>query len=183
MNIAETERLLLRPLEVSDAEDLFHIYSAPEMMKYLGGGPSSLDEERQRIAGHIEGYYEIHGFGLWAVVLRETGKLIGRSGLLYPQINGRNEAELAYLVGRDWWRKGIATEAARAVLKVAEEQFNFSRVVAIIHPDNAGSIGVAKKLGFELESRIDSYKDFGNVLLFARHQHLKTANEATVASI
>jgi ribosomal-protein-alanine N-acetyltransferase len=147
-------------------------------MKYLGGGPSSLDDERRRLAEHIRDSYDVHGFGLWAVVFRETGKLIGRSGLLYSTIDGTDEAELAYLVGRDWWGKGIATEAARAVLTVAEEQFNFSRVVAIIHPDNAGSICVAEKLGFVLESHIDSYKDFGNVLLFARHQHPEAANEA-----
>lgn len=183
MIIAETERLILRQLEVADAEDLFQIYSGSEMMKYLGGGPSSLDNERQRLAEHIRDSYEVYGFGLWAIILRETGELIGRCGLLYSDINGRKEAELAYLVGRDWWGKGIASEAARAALNVAVEQHNFSRVVAVIHPDNAGSIGVAEKLGFKLESEIDSYKDFGRVLLYARHVDPNPANEPPVSGI
>lgn len=183
MIIADTDRLILRQLKVSDADDLFQIYSGSGMLTYLGGGPSSLSEERQKLAGHIRDSYDVHGFGLWAIILRETGQLIGRSGILYSDINGQMEAELAYLVKREWWGKGIATEAARAVLKVAKEQFNFARIVAIIHPDNAGSIGVAEKLGFELETHIDSYKDFGKVLLYARRLHPGTANETSVSGI
>jgi ribosomal-protein-alanine N-acetyltransferase len=177
MIIAETERLRLRRLKVSDAEDLFRIYSGSGMLKYLGGGPMTLEEERRKLANHLKDSYDVHGFGLWGIVFRKTGRLIGRCGMLSSEINGTTEAELAYLVDRNWWGKGIATEAARAVLEVAAKQYKIGRIVAVIHPDNVGSISVAEKLGFNLESHLDSYKDFGNVLLYSRHLDPETANE------
>ncbi|MEO8041402.1 MAG: GNAT family N-acetyltransferase, partial [Acidobacteriota bacterium] len=140
MIIAETERLILRRLEHSDANELFRIYSGPDILKYLGGGPLTPDGVLRSLSNHIRDSYAVHGFGLWGLILKETGALIGRSGILYSEINGKNEPELAYLVDSAYWGRGFASEAARAVLKVAAEQFAFSRIVAVIHPDNAGSI-------------------------------------------
>ncbi|MEO6334283.1 MAG: GNAT family N-acetyltransferase [Pyrinomonadaceae bacterium] len=176
MIIAETDRLILRRLEHSDAGELFRIYSGPEMLKYLGGGPLTPASVLDSLFNHIRESYDVHGFGLWGVVLKETGALIGRSGILYSEINGKRGPELAYLTDSAYWGKGFASEAARAVMNVAVEEFAFSRIVAVIHPDNDASIRVIEKLGFDLETMISSYKDFGSVLLYSRQLRVELEN-------
>lgn len=168
MFVAETERIILRRLVLSDAPELFRIYSEPGTTRFLGAGPTSVDEERRNIAKHISSYYDVHGFGLWGMVSKETGHLIGRCGILYQAINGKRDAELAYLLEPHCWGRGLATEASRAVMEIAAREFGFSRMVAVIHPENEASIRVIERLGFHFETRLANYKDFGNVLLYAR---------------
>ena len=168
MIVSETDRLILRQFTPDDAPDMFRIYSDPQTLKFLGGGPSTLEEVREGIENHIRSYYDVHGYGLWGTVEKETGRLIGRCGILYQEINGKKDAELAYLFDRSTWGKGFATEAANEIVRLANEKFGFKRMVAVIHPDNEGSVRVAQKCGFALETKLDEYKDFGNVLLYSR---------------
>jgi len=168
MIVSETDRLVLRHLTPDDAPELFRIYSDPGTLKFMGGGPASQDEVREGIDNHIRSYYDERGFGLWGTVEKNSGRLIGRCGILYQDINGKVDAELAYLLDRSTWRKGFATEAANEIVRLAGEKLGFKRMVAVIHPDNLGSIRVAEKCGFELETMVDDFKDFGNVLLYSR---------------
>lgn len=167
MNIIETERLILRKLRVEDAEDLFRIYSNPETIKFMGKGSSSVDETRDSIQKHIENYYDTYGFGLWATVLKEQNRLIGRCGLLFQEIEGKKEPELAYLLDVNYWGKGLATEAARSIIKLGVEEYKFNRIIAVINSQNTASIRVAEKLGMNYEREIAEYKDFGRVSLYA----------------
>ena len=167
MNVIETQRLIFRKLRVEDTEDLFRIYSNSETMKFMGRGSASVDEERGHIQRHIENYYDTFGFGLWATVLKEHNRLIGRCGLLFQEIEGRKEPELAYLLDFNYWGKGLATEAARAIIKLGFEQYKFKRIIAVINPQNMSSIRVAEKIGMTYEREIAKYKDFGKVSLYA----------------
>ena len=167
MNVIETQRLILRKLRVEDAEDLFCIYSNPETMKFMGKGSSSVDEARGHIQKHIGNYYDTYGFGLWATVLKEQNRLIGRCGLLFQEIEGRKEPELAYLLDFNYWGKGLATEAARSIIKLGFEQYKFNRIIAVVNPQNMASICVAEKVGMTYEREIAKYKDFGRVSLYA----------------
>jgi [ribosomal protein S5]-alanine N-acetyltransferase len=167
MNIIETERLILRHLRVEDAEDLYRIYSDPETVKFMGQGSASVEETRGHIQNHIEKYYNHHGFGLWATVLKENNGLIGRCGLLYQDIEGRKDPELAYLLDSNFWGQGLATEAAQAIIKIGFDQYNFTRIIAVIKPQNTASIRVAQKVGMNYEREIASFKDFGAVSLYA----------------
>ena len=166
--VAETPRLILRRFEPADAADLFRIYSDSETMRFLGCGPASVEEERSSIENHIRSYYDRSGFGLWGVVLKREGRLIGRCGLLYQDIEGRTDPELAYLLDRDFWGRGFATEAALAVIAIAANIYRLTRMVAVIHPLNTPSINVAERCGFSFEREISGYKDFGDVMLFSR---------------
>ncbi len=116
MNIIETERLILRQLRVEDAEDLFRIYSNPVTMKFMGKGAVSVEKMGSNIQKHIEKYYNNYGFGLWAAMLKENNSLIGRCGLLYEDIEGTKDLELAYLLESNYWGQGLATEAAQSIL-------------------------------------------------------------------
>ena len=167
MNIIETERLILRHLRAEDAEDLYRIYSDPQTMKFMGQFSGTVVEARGNIQNHIEKYYDHFGFGLWATVLKENNALIGRCGLLYQDIEGTKDAELAYLLDSRFWGKGLATEAARAIIRIGLGRFNFTRIIAVINPRNTASIRVAEKVGMNYEREIAQFKDFGSVSLYA----------------
>jgi [ribosomal protein S5]-alanine N-acetyltransferase len=174
MQVAETERLIFKLLEPGDAADLYRIYSQTETMRFMGSGPVSMAEERQNIQNHIENYYHRYGFGLWATILKEKNCLIGRSGLLYQEIEGAKDLELAYLLDSHYWGRGLATEAARVIVKLGFEKFQFARIVAVINPQNAASIRVAEKVGLRFEREISTYKDFGRVWLYALEKSEET---------
>jgi RimJ/RimL family protein N-acetyltransferase len=166
MHILETDRLIHRPLTLDDAEDLFRIYSDAETMTFMGRPPASVEFERQQIQTLIERHYKRHGFGVWATVLKENGELIGRCGLMRQEIGGSQEVEVAYLLERKYWGRGLATEAARGIVRFGFEQLQLPRIVAVINPRNVASIRVAEKIGMSYEREI-SYKDFGLVSLYA----------------
>jgi RimJ/RimL family protein N-acetyltransferase len=131
MNILETNRLALRLLTLADAADLYQIYSDPETMKFMGKAPDSVEEERNNIQSHISHHYEKYGVGMWATVLKENNRLIGRCGLMPKQIEGAEEVEIAYLLDREYWGKGLATEAAEAIVKYGYAKYGFKRIVAV----------------------------------------------------
>ncbi|HEV2667744.1 MAG TPA: GNAT family N-acetyltransferase [Blastocatellia bacterium] len=166
MNILETNRLVLRLLAPADAADLYRIYSDPETIKFMGKAPDSVEEERNHIQSHIAQHYEKNGVGLWATVLKENNRLIGRCGLMRKQIDGVEEVEIAYLLDREYWGKGLATEAAEAIVKHGYAKYGFRRIVAVIHPQNVASIRVVEKIGMKYERDI-LYGDIGKIALYA----------------
>ncbi|HYE58483.1 MAG TPA: GNAT family N-acetyltransferase [Rhodothermales bacterium] len=167
MVIASTKRLILRELTLSDAAALFELYSDPEVMRFMGPPPASIEEERANIGRHREQYYRQLGFGLWAVELRATGELVGRCGLLRHEVEGRTETELSYLLARRHWGRGYATEAGQAVVRKAFEELRQTRLVAMIAHGNVASVRVAERLCFKVEGTI-SFKRFGLVERYAR---------------
>lgn len=167
MQIAETERLILREFTPDDAEDFYRIYSDAETMRFQGDLPEnySIEVERYYIGKHIERYYAGFGFGLWAVILKENNRLIGRCGLLRQPLEGGEEIEVSYLIEREFWNRGFASEAASAVLKLGFEKFNFQRIVAFIAPRNTASIRVAEKIGMRFARKVE-FRSFGEVDLY-----------------
>lgn len=163
MQIAETKRLIFREFELTDAEDLYRICSDAETMKFLGASSFSPEDEREHIQNHIENYYKKYGFGLWAAILKENNRLIGRCGLLYQEIEGAKDLEIAYLFDKDYCGRGFATEAAAMLVELSFQKFGFNRVVAFIVPQNIASIRVAEKVGLKYEKEIENFKDFGKV--------------------
>jgi [ribosomal protein S5]-alanine N-acetyltransferase len=166
MRIAETERLILREFTLSDAEDLYCIFSNAETMKFqVVPDNYSVEVERYYLSKHIENYYQSLGFGLLAVVLKENNRLIGRCGLVRQPLDGGEETEVSYLIEREFWNQGFASEAANAVLKLGFEKHNLQKIVAFIHPRNVASIRVAEKIGMCFERKIE-FKSWGEVDLY-----------------
>lgn len=177
MIVLETERLLLRRFTPEDAAENFRIYTDPENMRFMGRQPDSIEFERYHIHKHIANYYDTHEFGLWAAVLKEDGRLIGRCGLLYQPVEGTQEVEVSYLIDRPYWGRGLATEAARAVVKLGFERYGFLRIVALINPENVGSVRVAEKVGLKYERDVN-FRDYGQVALYAlKAEDFVTAEE------
>jgi len=150
-SIVETERLELRPLTMNDLDALALIYRDSEVRKYFPEGTLTYEQTREELEWIIDVYYAQHGFGLWATTHKQTNEFIGRCGLLPWTIDGRSEVEVAYLLARAYWGRGLGTEAARAILAYGFEDLHLSRLICLIDPGNEASINVALKIGMRLE--------------------------------
>ena len=106
------------------------------------------EEARQWLHRQMERYAQ-YGFGLWAVVLKETGEMIGQCGLTMQDANGRQVVEVGYLFRRDHWHRGYATEAARACKRYAFDVLDEDEVFSIIRDNNLASQAVARRNGME----------------------------------
>jgi len=141
----ETARLRLRQFRESDLDAWARIAADPETMRFIGGGEPLTREEAWRSLGYLLGHWEIRGYGLWAAEERASGALVGRIGLYRPE--GWPGLEVGWLVARERWGEGLATEGARAALDHAFTRLGAERVISVIQPPNAASIRVAEKLG------------------------------------
>jgi RimJ/RimL family protein N-acetyltransferase len=144
-----TERLVLRRLREPDLDALAAIYADPLTMRFLGG-PRTRADTSARLESMIAAHRE-QGFGLWATTLVGDGTLIGRCGLLVQDVEGTTEHEIAYLLGREWWGKGYATEAAAAIRDHARGRLGLDRLISLIAPENTASQAVARRIGMEHE--------------------------------
>ncbi|SPW33543.1 Spermidine N(1)-acetyltransferase [Elizabethkingia miricola] len=148
----ETNRLIMRPFEETDAEGLFLLDSNPEVMKYVGGVVSTEIEQSRQMIEFIQNQYKENGVGRLAVIEKSSNTLIGWSGLKYltKEINGiKNVYELGYRFLPEYWGKGYATETAIAALNYAFNEIKTDVVYAMAVTENTGSNRVLQKLGFE----------------------------------
>jgi len=153
----ETERLLLRMFRPEDGEVMYErVWTDPLVMRYVqpGGWPHAR-EESAGLTRRLAEVFRERGFGQWAVVLKETGELIGYCGLKY--LDGTPEVELLYGIRAEHWGRGLVTEAARAALRFAFERAGLGRVVAIALPENVGSWRVMEKVGMRREGMARHY--------------------------
>jgi [ribosomal protein S5]-alanine N-acetyltransferase len=150
-SVLETERLILRPWVAGDAEALFAVCRDAEVMRFIGDGRPWADVGRARLwlARQLAARAG-HGFGKWAVVEKESGRLAGSCGF-DPPSESQPEVEFGYLYARESWGRGYATEAGRACMRVAFAELKLPRVVARATPENTPSRRVLEKLGFEFE--------------------------------
>ena len=97
--------------------------------------------------------YEKHGFGLWAVCLKETGAMIGQAGITLQPVEGEELPEIGYLLNREYWHRGYAAEAAIACKQYAFDVLEFPEIYSIIRDSNIASMNVAIKNGMTIRSR------------------------------
>ena len=143
--VFETERLYAREMSHADLDFIASLLGDPEVMEHYPK-PLSREEARGWIDRQLVRYRE-HGHGLWLVLDRETDEPIGQVGLLLQRVDGALEPEIGYLVHRPFWRRGYATEAARATRDHAFDRLGHRHVISLIRPENVRSQGVARKLG------------------------------------
>ena len=143
--VIETERLLLREMTEADFPALYKVLADPDIMQHY---PYTFDETRVRdwIERNIE-RYQVFGFGLWAVCLKETGEMIGDCGLTMQFINGRIKPEIGYHIRADKQRKGYAKEAATAVSDWAFHNTPFNVVYSCMKYTNEPSAKTAVSYG------------------------------------
>lgn len=163
--ILETKRLILRHLIMEDLADLFALYSDPEIRQYFPEGVLNLEETKEELEWHMNGHPKYPELGLWATIHKETGKFIGRCGLLPWTIDGQHEVEVAYTISREFWGQGLGTEAAQAILNYAFEKLNLSRLICLIDAENIASQKVAEKIGMRYEK--EGRDETGSFLIYS----------------
>ena len=152
--ILETERLILREMDQNDFNSLYAVLADSDIMEHY---PYTFDEVRVRnwISRNMERYQK-DGFGLWAVILKETGEMIGDCGITMQNIHGHLLPEIGYHIRKDQQRKGYATEAAAACVRFAFENFGFPEVYSYMKYTNIPSQRTAIKNGMKF---VEEYKD------------------------
>ena len=154
----ETKRLILRELTMEDFDALHEILSDPEIMQHYPA-PFSEEQTRKWIVRNMERYAEL-GFGLWAVILKETGELIGDCGVTMQNIHGQLLPEIGYHIHKKHQRQGYASEAAEACQKYLFERTTFHAAYSYMKYTNEASYGVAMKTGMCF---VEEYDDPVNV--------------------
>jgi ribosomal-protein-alanine N-acetyltransferase len=174
VTVIETDRLLLRQMTPDDLDALAELYADPEVMRYIGTGQVRTREQSQQSLEwfltsnarawtpealarlpQLNQVIERGGhFNLWATILKSEGRFIGRCGLIPWNLDGRHEVEVAYMLAKPYWGRGLATEAAVAICDHGHHRLGFQRLVSLIQPGNVASRRVAEKAGMRYEGDI-----------------------------
>ena len=144
-----TDRLRLRGFTAADFEPFCEIVADPEVVRYIDDGQPIDRESCWRGIALFIGHWTLRGYGWWAVEDRATGDFLGRIGLYNPE--GWPGLEVGWLLRREVWGQGLATEGAAAALQYAFDVVGADHVISLIDPRNERSIRVAEKLGERFE--------------------------------
>jgi ribosomal-protein-alanine N-acetyltransferase len=172
--VLQTERLVLRNLTMDDLDELAAIYGDPDVRHYFPEGTLNREETKEELEWFIDVYYARYGYGLWATVDKGTGEFIGRCGLIpwtillsptgelalggtgdHPVGPEGSEVEVAYMLAKRSWGRGLATEAATAIVAYGFEQLDLERLICLIDPENVASMRVAEKIGMTLDGNVE----------------------------
>lgn len=144
----ETARLLLRPMLSSDVEALLHIFADAKVMASFGVAPFDAEQMRRWVQRNLD-HQSQYGYGLFSVILKADGVLIGDCGLEQMDEEDVHAAELGYDFRSDYWNQGFATEAATAVRDYAFRILELPFLISLIRVGNGASRRVAEKVGMQ----------------------------------
>ncbi len=154
--VLETPRLVLRPMRAMDLDDLLKIFADPKVMAAFDAAPFDRAQMAQWLERNLDHQRE-HGYGLYSVIHKADGLLIGDCGLEVMDVEGTRVAELGYDFRSDYWKQGLATEAAAAVRDYAFNVLRLPRLISLIRVRNLASQRVAVKVGMERLSEFTRY--------------------------
>lgn len=169
MQILETSRILLREFSPGDADALARVLSDPETMRFY---PAHFDRSgvEEWITRNCRRYAEF-GHGLWAMVLKSSGEMIGDCGLTIQVVDGEKEIEIGYHVRRDFWGQGLATEAAVACRDYGFGRLHAERLISLIRPENMPSRRVAEKNGMTIWKEV-LWRELPHLVYAVKSEHL-----------
>ena len=165
--ILETDRLILRQFDLDDAAFVIRLLNSPGWLAYIGDrGVKTIAEAEAYLQEGPMASFEVNGFGLAMVVLKETGEGIGMCGLIKRE--GLSDLDIGYALLPDNMGQGYAFEIAGATVDYAKEVLGLSRLLAITDPKNVASIKLLEKLGMQFEQEVQLHPDDTLLHLFAR---------------
>lgn len=163
--IFETERLLYRPLVLSDAEALFELNKNPEVHKYLWQTPEKEIDESIKVIEYVNRQYSQNNIGRFATILKETDEFIGWTGIKFVddhvENNNTNFYDYGYRLDQKFWNKGYATEATKMWLDYGLNKMNIDNINAYTHGENSASNRVLEKSGMNF---MENYPDKDGVI-------------------
>ncbi|GIN73699.1 alanine acetyltransferase [Bacillus sp. J14TS2] len=150
MPVLETERLRLRKLKETDVEDVFYYGSDAEVSRYVTWDRHQTIIDTKRFLEFAKGRYAEKQVAPWGIEWKETGKIIGTIDFIWWNPKHRS-AEIGYVLSRDFWGRGIMTEAAKEVIRFGFEEMDLMRIQARCLVENIGSSRVMEKAGMSFE--------------------------------
>lgn len=152
-----TDRLVLRAMEVEDAEVYCALKGRPEVTRFTIEPPiGSVEAAREMIANYPD--FDTVGYGRWGCILKQTGKTIGFCGLKY--LDDLDEVDIGYRFLPDYWGQGLATEACQASIDFGFKTLKLPRIIGLVMAENVASRHVLEKVGFHLD---------GEMLIYGQH--------------
>ena len=145
-DILETDRCIVRETTEADVDAFYRIYAEPSVTTYMENLFADREEEIQYVKQYREYMYGFYGYGIWTVLWKKTGEVIGRIGLTVRE--GYEDPELGFLIAVPWQGKGLAAEVCEAVLRYGTEELEFQSVQALVESGNEASVRLLYKLGF-----------------------------------
>lgn len=152
-DILETERLYVRESTVKDVDDFYRIYREPSITYYMEDLFEQPDMERMYMKNYIKRVYGFYEYGMWTVILKETGQIIGRAGLSVR--DGYDLPELGFVIEVAQQGKGLAREVCRAILGYAREELQMDGVQALVCEANVPSLTLLEGLGFIYQENVN----------------------------
>lgn len=144
-SITGNERIYLRKLTQEDFAALSDILADKETM-YAYEAPYTEEQIQNWLNWNLRSY-DMHGFGLWAIIDKQTDIFVGQCGIIYSEVEGKDYLEIGYLLNKKYWKQGYAAEAALLCKDYARVQLNATAVHSIIRDTNTASQKVAKRMG------------------------------------
>lgn len=145
----ETERLFLRTLKTEDIEALARLWTDPDVTRFMGG-PRKYEEIYRALLEDAQQAPPVE-LNLWPLIEKSTNRIVGHCGVIDKKVDGNEEFEIVYVLAREAWGKGYATEIAAALVEYAHTTLGMQRIIALIDPQNPGSARVAAKVGLRFE--------------------------------
>lgn len=146
LTILETKRCVLREITVEDVDALYEIYQGPGITDYMEDLFKDRAKEKEYTRDYIANIYGFYGYGMWVVVQKETGKIIGRAGIEQrEEIPGH---ELGFVIAQPFQRKGYAFEICKAIIEYAKEVLAITKLHCFVKKENKPSLALCRKLGF-----------------------------------
>jgi len=152
----ETERLRIRPFTMADLEELHAIIGDPVVMRFIPAGPSPSIDVTTEVMENVIRHQEAHGYSIWAVTDKFTGKMLGDCGLFLLDGIGP-EIEINYHLAVDHWGRGFATEAAAECIRYGFDVLELERIIGLTDPQHVASQRVLEKNGLRFEAIKKSY--------------------------
>ena len=152
--VIETDRCFLREMTMEDLDELYHLYEAPEVTRYMEGLYEDRKKEEEYTKAYINNMYRFYGYGMWLIIEKGTGNIIGRAGLNNVDIHGDPSLEMGYMIGRSYQKQGYATEVCEGIIQFAKEGTEFQVLNCLIQKENKSSIHLVEKLDFTWEEEL-----------------------------
>ncbi len=144
--ILRTKRCIVRETIEEDVDGLYAIYAEPAITEYMEGLYHDRDEEMAYIQDYRRRMYGFYGYGIWTILSKQDGQVIGRAGINWRE--GFDIPELGFVIGVPWQRKGYAYEVCSEILNYARDEIGFKQMQALVREHNEKSCALCRKLGF-----------------------------------
>ncbi len=166
--IFETDRLLLRQQVIEDLQDLWVFHCNPENIRHYHDAPQTFEEVREQLEWDLDWYRKNMALGTWAIIHKETGKLVGLCSLMPWIVDGVDEVEMAYVLAEECRGQGLGSELSQGVVRYALEKLQLPRIISLIEPDNLLSRHVVEKAGMHFEK--EGQDETGPVVVYSIHK-------------